>query len=133
MLVELWLRKRYLCHCHFRIDGDHTRREDAWLLAHPHIRLVGATSRRSRIVTERSTGLAAVKKRAGRQSFRDGERKLAMTVVNKTTEPVTRQAVLVITFTPFPTVINLSERQIWEVLTNRTCGTQPMTKLNMKQ
>ena len=50
-----------------------------------------------------------------------------MTAVNKKTEPVTRQAVPVITFTPSPTVRNLSQRQIWKGSTNTTCGTRPMT------
>ena len=46
-----------------------------------------------------------------RQSLRDGERKFAMTVVNKTqkTEPVTRRAVRVTVFTPL-TVKSLSQR-----------------------
>ena len=63
----------------------------------------------------------------------DGRRKFAMTVVNKKTEPVTRWAVLLITLTPSLTVRNLSQRQIWQVSANRTCGTRPMTKPNTKQ
>ena len=36
-------------------------------------------------------------------------------------------------FPSFPMVRNLSQRQISGALANRTCGTHPMTKLNMKQ
>ena len=70
-----------------------------------------------RIVTEGSTGLSAVK-RAIQQTIvsRQRERKFTMTVVDGETEPVTRQAVLVISFTPSPTVRNPSQRQIWESL-----------------
>ena len=42
--------------------------------------------------------------RSSRHSFRDGEKKFTMTVVNRKTEPVIRQAVLVITLTPSLTV-----------------------------
>ena len=70
-----------------------------------------------RIVTEGSTGLSAGK-RAIQQTIvsRQRERKFTMTVVNRKTEPVTRQAVLVISFTPSPTVRNPSQGQIWEHL-----------------
>ena len=85
-----------------------------------------------RIVTEGSTGLVR-RERSIRQSFRDGERKLAMTVGNRKTESVMRQAVLVITFTQSLTVRSLSQRQIWKASANGTCGTRPMTKLSMKQ
>ena len=68
-----------------------------------------------RIVTEGSTGLSAGK-RAIQQIIvsRQRERKFAITVVNRKTEPVTRQAVLVISYTPSPTVRNPSQGQIWE-------------------
>ena len=65
-----------------------------------------------RIITEGSTGLSAVK------TSDPTEKTFAMTVANGKTEPVTRQAVLVINFTPLPTVRSLSQRQIWKVSTN---------------
>ena len=66
---------------------------------------------------EMSTGLSAGK-RAIQQTIvsRQRERKFTMTVVDGETVPVTRQAVLVISFTPSPTVRNPSQRQIWESL-----------------
>ena len=85
-----------------------------------------------RIVTEGSTGLSAVKMTIQqtivsrrRKEVRDHRRE-------RKTEPVTKQAALVIIFTPTLTVRCLSQRQIWTVSANRTCGTRPMIKQNTK-
>ena len=68
-----------------------------------------------------------------RQSFRDGEKKFAMTAVNRKTRPITRQVVLVITFTSSLTVRSPRQRQSWKVSTNRNLVYATDDKLNMKQ
>ena len=70
-----------------------------------------------------------LKRRSSKQSLRDGEWKFAMTIVNRKTEPVTRQAVLVISFTPTLTVKSVNRRQMWKVLYEQDL--RHATKLNM--
>ena len=85
-----------------------------------------------RIVTEGRTGLSAVKKSieqtivsTRREEVRDDRREQEDRARDKIGSAGDN-------FT-FLTVRNPSQRQIWKVLTNRTCGTQTMTKLNVKQ
>ena len=62
-----------------------------------------------------------------RQSIRDGEKKFAMSAVNRKIRPMTRQVVLVITFTPSLTVRSPRQRQSWKVSTNTTWCSRLMT------
>ena len=70
-----------------------TRREDEWPLAYPHISLVGARYRRYPNRHRRKPWTVCREKgRTSRQSFRDRERKFAMTAVNRKTSDKTGSA-----------------------------------------
>ena len=101
---------RKWCHCHFKLDEDRTRREDAWLLARPHI---GARDRRYPNRQRREQRTVCCEESDPADDRFETERGTSQI------EVVTRQAVLVITFTRFPTGRNLSQRQSWNVLTKR--------------